>query len=71
LNRNENYRHVQKIKMSVALTVDEINETKAGINVIATFLNAGTSKKDGDINSITHRIEFEIPIILNVMEVIN
>jgi hypothetical protein len=53
------------------LTVDEINETKAGINVIATFLNAGTSKKDGDINSITHRIEFEIPIILNVMEVIN
>ena len=53
--------------MSIAITVDENKEVKAGISVFSTILNAGVSKKDGDSSSVTNRIEFEIPITLPVM----
>lgn len=68
---DKEYRHVQKIKMSISVNVIEGNENKAGIGVFSSILNAGVSAKNSDTNSTTNRIEFEIPISLPVMEVDN
>jgi hypothetical protein len=62
-------RHIQKVKMSVAVNVIENSENKAGISVLSVF-SAGFSTKNSDVNSVTNRIEFEIPISVPVMNVV-
>ena len=62
------FRHIQKVKMSVAVTVTENLEKKAGISVLSV-ISAGVSAKNSDLNSITNRIEFEIPISVPIMKV--
>lgn len=68
---DKEYRHVQKVKMSIAINVIENNEKKAGIGVVASILSAGISTKNNDLNSTTNYIEFDIPISLPVMDVKN
>jgi hypothetical protein len=67
---NGRFRHIQKVKMSVAVTVTENSENKAGISVLTVF-SAGLSTKNSDLNSISNRIEFEIPISVPLMNVKN
>ena len=68
--KNE-FIHVQKVKMSVAVRVIENTETKAGLGVVSAIFTAGVSNKDGETNTVSNRIEFEVPISLPVMDVIN
>ena len=63
------FRHVQKVKMSVAVVVTENSENKAGIGVLSVF-SIALSTKSSDINSITNRIEFEIPISVPVRNIV-
>ncbi len=63
------FRHIQKVKISVAVSVIENSENKAGISVLSV-ISAGFSSKISDINSVTNRIEFEIPISVPIMNVI-
>ena len=65
----ESYRHIQKVKMSIAINVIENNEKKAGLGVVSAILSAGISSKNNDTNSLTNRIEFEIPISLPIMDI--
>ena len=65
---NDNSRNVQKIKMSVGVNAVENSEMKGGIGVITVF-SAGLSGKISDVNSVTNRIEFEIPISLPIMNI--
>lgn len=65
---NEEYRHVQKVKMSVAVSVMENSETKAGLGVVTAIFKAGASTKEGEVNNVTNRIEFDIPISLPIMD---
>lgn len=62
------YRHVQKVKMSVGVNVVENSEMKGGAGIISV-LSLGVSGKVSDVNSVTNRIEFEIPISLPVMDI--
>ncbi|SRX75642.1 hypothetical protein [Aequorivita antarctica] len=62
------YRHVQKVKLSVAVNVVENSELKGGVGIISVF-SAGVSSKVSDVNTIKNRIEFEIPISLPVMDI--
>ena len=55
--------------MSIAINVIENNQTKAGLGVVSAILTAGASTTNSDSNSVTNRIEFEIPISLPVMDV--
>lgn len=64
---NSNMRGVQKITMSIAITVTEGNENKAGLGVVSGFFTAGTATKSNDVSSTVNRIEFDIPISLPVM----
>ena len=64
------YRHVQKVKMSVAVSVVENSKEKGGIGVISVF-SAGLSTELSDVNSVSNRIDFEIPISLPVMNTKN
>ena len=66
---NKEYRSIQKVKMSIAINVIENNQTKAGLGVVSAILTAGASTTNSDSNSVTNRIEFEIPISLPVMDV--
>lgn len=66
---NKEYRHVQKVKMSVAVNVIENSETKAGLGVVTAIFKAGASAKEGEVNNVMNRIEFEIPISLPIMDV--
>lgn len=65
---NKEYRHVQKIKLSIAVTVEENNETGKGVGV-SSILVAGISTKNNNTNTSTNHIEFEIPISLPVMDI--
>lgn len=65
---NGEYRHVQQIKLSVGVNAVENSEMKGGIGVISVF-SAGLSGKISDANTVTNRIEFEIPISLPIMHV--
>lgn len=65
---NQEYRHVQKVKMSIAINVIENSEKKAGLGVVSGLFSAGATAKNSDTNTITNRIDFEIPISLPVME---
>ena len=67
---NKEFRHVQKVKMSVGVNVVENSEI-TGKAKILSVLSLGISGKMSDINSITNRIEFEIPISLPVMDIEN
>lgn len=62
------YRHVQKIKMSVAVNVVENSELKGEIGIISVF-STGLSGKISDVNTVMNRIKFEIPISLPVMAI--
>lgn len=66
---DKEYRHVQKVKMSIAISVIENNEKKAGLGVVSAILTAGASTKNNDTNSVTNRIEFDIPLSLPVMDI--
>lgn len=66
---NKEYRHVQKVKMSIAVKVIENSDTKAGLGVMSAILNAGVLNKEGETNTVTNRIEFDIPISLPIMDV--
>ncbi|WP_394749575.1 hypothetical protein [Spongiimicrobium salis] len=66
-NYSREYRHVQKVKMSVGVNVVENSEMKGGAGIISV-LSLGVSGKVSDVNTITNRIEFEIPISLPVMK---
>lgn len=66
---NKEYRHVQKVKLSIAISVIENNEKKAGLGVVSGILSAGASTKNNDSNSVTNRIEFDIPISLPIMDI--
>ena len=63
----EGYRHIQKVKMSVGVKVIEDSETKGGLGVVSAIFTAGVSHKDGETNTVSNRIEFDIPISLPVM----
>lgn len=63
-----NFRQIQAVKMSVAVTVTESNDTKAGIGIVSTVLRAGKSTGETEHNQTMNRIEFEIPVALPVME---
>ena len=65
---NKEYRHVQKVKLSIAVNVVENAEVKGGLGIISV-ISAGVSGKVADLNSTTSRIEFEIPISLPVMDI--
>ena len=62
------YRHVQKVKMSIGVNVVENSEIKGGVGIISVF-SLGINSKVSDVNTVTNRIEFEIPISLPVMDV--
>jgi hypothetical protein len=62
------YRSIQKVKMSVAVNVVENSETKAGLGVVSSIIKAGISSKDGESNTVSNRIEFDIPISLPLMD---
>jgi hypothetical protein len=66
---NKEYRSIQKVRMSIAINVIENQQTKAGLGVVSAILTAGASATNTDSNSVTNRIEFEIPISLPVMDV--
>ena len=66
---NGKYRHVQKVKMSIAVNVIENSETKAGLGVVTTILSAGLSNKAGETNTSTNKVEFDIPISLPIMNI--
>lgn len=68
---DKEYRHVQKVKMSIAINVIENSEKKVGLGVVTAILSAGISTKNNDLNSTTNHIEFDIPISLPVMDVKN
>ena len=53
--------------MSIAINVVENNEKKAGLGVVSAIISAGIASKTNDINSVTNRIEFDIPLSLPVM----
>ena len=38
---DQEYRHVQKVKMSIAINVIENNEKKAGLGVVSAIISAG------------------------------
>jgi hypothetical protein len=63
------YRSIQKVKMSIAINVIENQKTKAGLGVVSAILTAGASTTNSDSNSVTNRIEFEIPISLPITNV--
>jgi hypothetical protein len=65
--KNE-YRQIQNIKMTIAVTVTEESDSKAGIGVMASVFKAGKSIGESEQNQTINRIEFEIPIALPVME---
>jgi hypothetical protein len=65
---NKEYRHVQKVKMSIAVNVVENSELKGGAGIISV-ISLGLSGKITDVNSTTNRLEFEIPISLPVMDI--
>ncbi|WP_299108615.1 hypothetical protein [uncultured Tenacibaculum sp.] len=62
------YRHIQKIKMSVGVNVVENSEIKGGAGIISVF-SLGLNGKVSDVNTVTNKIEFEIPISLPVMDI--
>ncbi len=62
------FRHIQKVKMSVAVTVTENIENRGGISILSV-ISAGFASKNSDLNSISNRIEFEIPISVPIMNV--
>lgn len=62
------YRHVQKVKMSIGVNVVENSEIKGGAGIISV-LSLGINGKVSDVNTFTNRIEFEIPISLPVMNI--
>ena len=62
------YQHVQKVKLSVAVNVVENSEMKGGVGMISVF-SLGLSGKVSDVNTVTNRIEFEVPISLPTMKV--
>jgi hypothetical protein len=66
---DKEYRSIQKVRMSIAINVIENQQTKAGLGVVSAILTAGASATNTDSNSVTNRIEFEIPISLPVMDV--
>ncbi len=66
----DQFRSLQKVKMSVAVNAVENSEMKGGIGIISVF-SAGLSSKVSDINTVTNRIEIEIPISLPVMNIKN
>jgi len=66
---DKEYRHVQKVKMSIAINVIENSEKKAGLGVVSAIISAGVASKTNDTNSVTNRIEFDIPLSLPVMDV--
>lgn len=62
------FRHVQKVKMSVAVNAVENSEIKGKAGIISV-LSLGVSGKVSDVNTVTNRIEFEIPISLPTMNI--
>ncbi|MTK53358.1 hypothetical protein [Paludibacter sp.] len=63
------YRSIQNVKMSIAVKVIENTQTKAALGVVSAFINAGAATANSDSNSVTNRIEFEIPISLPITNV--
>lgn len=55
--------------MSIAINVIENNEKKAGLGVVSAIISAGVANKVNDTNSVTNRVEFDIPLSLPVMNV--
>lgn len=66
---NGEYRHVQKVKMSVAVNVIEKSETQAGLGVVSAIFKAGVSNKEGDSNSVSNRIRHTHFITYNGREI--
>jgi hypothetical protein len=62
-----NFRQIQTVKMSIAVSVTESNDTKAGIGIVASIIQAGKSNGESEQNQTINRIEFEIPVALPVM----
>jgi hypothetical protein len=59
---NGQYKKVQDIEFDIALVVEQKQEGKAGIGVLASVIKAGVSHTDGNTNSETHRIKFSVPV---------
>ena len=62
------YRHIQKVKMSVSVNAVENSELKGKAGIISV-ISLGVSGKVSDVNSISNRIEFEIPISIPNMKI--
>ena len=65
--KNE-YRQIQKIRMSIAVSVSENKDSKSGIGIVASVFKAGINSGESEINETVNRIDFEIPVALPVME---
>jgi hypothetical protein len=62
-----NFRQIQLVKISVAVTVTESNDKKAGIGIVASIIQAGKSGSESEQNQTINRIEFEIPVALPII----
>lgn len=55
-------RIVSNIDFDVVVTTENKDDERKGLSVVTGLLGAGITTKDSNINSLTNRIQFKIPI---------